>query len=251
MLFRKAQIIKLESTRSTNQYISELMRTRQLNEGTVISAYSQTNGKGLEDNIWESEAGKNLTISVLLYPTFIKPELQFQLTKVVSLAVCKTLDAYELPLSAAIKWPNDIYLGNRKIAGILIKNEISGSHISATIVGLGLNVNQEVFSKNAPGAVSLKMLTGNNFDTEIILTEWHKNLAYWYEKLMNADNNLLDKTYLERLYQMDEPAEYIIKGERKMATIKGLAEYGMLRLVGNDGLEYTCSLKEVEFVNNW
>lgn len=251
MLFQKAQIIKLESTRSTNQYISELLRTRQLDEGTVISAYSQTNGKGLEDNIWESEAGKNLTLSVVLYPTFLKPELQFQLTKVVSLAVCKTLDTYKLPLPADIKWPNDIYMGNRKIAGILIKNEISGSRISATIVGLGLNVNQEVFSKNAPGAVSLKMLTGNDFDTEKILTEWHSNLAYWYEKLMNADNRLLDKTYLERLYLLNTPAEYRIRGERKVATIKGLAEYGMLRLECSDGIEYTCSLKEVEFVNNW
>jgi BirA family transcriptional regulator, biotin operon repressor / biotin---[acetyl-CoA-carboxylase] ligase len=248
MPFSQAELIQLQSTDSTNQYALNLMKTRPLGEGSVVYTQSQTQGKGQGNNRWESEPGKNLTATIVLYPTFLKPEHQFMLTKVVSLSVCSLLDNYRLPYRAMIKWPNDIYVNQSKVAGILINNEISGNTITQSIAGLGLNINQESFSVNAPGAISLKMLTGNEFDLNEILTEWHRTLEQWYNKLMKQDFKSLDLAYLERLYLLNQPAEYIIRGERMQATILGLAEYGMLLLKDNSGKQYKCALQEIVFV---
>ncbi|MBK6962374.1 MAG: biotin--[acetyl-CoA-carboxylase] ligase [Bacteroidales bacterium] len=248
MPFSQAELILLQSTESTNQFVLNLIKTRPLGEGSIVYTQSQTQGKGQGNNRWESEPGKNLTATIVLYPDFLKPEHQFMLTKVVSMSVCSLLDNYSLPARAMIKWPNDIYVNHNKIAGILINNEISGNTISMTIAGLGLNINQESFSKNAPGAISLKMLTGNEFDLNMILTEWHSNMEQWYKKLMDADFNSLDAAYLERLYCLNQPAEYIIRGEKMEATILGLAEYGMLLLNDNNGRQFKCGLQEVVFV---
>jgi BirA family biotin operon repressor/biotin-[acetyl-CoA-carboxylase] ligase len=183
-----------------------------------------------------------------LYPGFLKPEEQFMLTKVVSLSVCSVLDNYELPSRAMIKWPNDIYINEGKIAGILINNDITGNSISQSIAGLGLNINQESFGENAPGAVSLKNLTGIEYEVKKILTEWHNSMEHWYESLMKPDFKTLDEAYLERLYRLNQPAEFIIRGKRMEATILGLAEYGMLLLKDNSGKQYICALQEVVFV---
>lgn len=248
MPFSQAELIQLQSTGSTNQYALNLIKTRSLGEGSVVYTQSQTHGKGQGNNRWESEPGKNLTATIVLYPTFLKPEHQFMLTKVVSLSVCSLLDNYMLPYRAMIKWPNDIYVDQNKVAGILVNNEISGNTITQTIAGLGLNINQESFSVNAPGAISLKMLTGNEFDLNKILTEWHSSMEYWYKKLLKPDFKSLDKAYLERLYRLNQPAEYVIRGERMEATILGLAEYGMLLLKDNSGKQYKCALQEIVFV---
>jgi BirA family transcriptional regulator, biotin operon repressor / biotin---[acetyl-CoA-carboxylase] ligase len=250
MLFDKCEIIRLSSIGSTNQYLSEILNTNTLAQGSIVTAYDQTQGKGQDNNGWESEPGKNLTVSIVLYPVFLKPELQFQLTMVVSLSVCETLDNYPLPERAQIKWPNDIYIGNRKIAGILIKNEIMGNSISCTIAGLGLNINQAGFTDNAPGAVSLRMLTNKEYDIDKILTDWHNNLAHWYERLMNKEFRKINDAYLDRFYLLNQQYEFIIRGERIEATIRGLAEYGMLLMEGTDGKQYICSLKEVVFPKN-
>jgi BirA family biotin operon repressor/biotin-[acetyl-CoA-carboxylase] ligase len=153
-------------------------------------------------------------------------------------------------MRAQIKWPNDIYIGYRKVAGILIKNEIMGNSISCTIAGLGLNLNQGSFTENAPGAVSLRMLTHKEYDIDLILTEWHRNVAHWYEKLMNMESGKINDAYLARFYLLDQKSEFIIRGERIEATIRGLAEYGMLLLENTQGKQFNCSLKEVVFPKN-
>ena len=247
MIFENSGIIRLKSTASTNQYMADRLNSGTINEGTVVVTDAQTDGKGQEGNTWESEPGKNLTATIVLYPTFLKPEFQFQLTRIVSLSVCQLLGSFEIPSEPMIKWPNDIYLENRKIAGILIKNEISGNTISTTIAGLGLNINQKSFPAKVPGAVSLTMLTGKQYNLEEILTDWHKNMAYWYEKLKNGENRIIENAYLDRMYLLNQPSVFIINGVKMNATIKGLAEYGMLLLEGDDGRQYKCSLKQVIF----
>jgi len=248
MPFKNAGLIELKSTESTNLYTLNLLKSRSLEEGSIIYTEEQTGGKGQGNNRWESEPGKNLTATIVLYPGFLKPEDQFMLTKVVSLAVCTMLDNYKLPSRAMIKWPNDIYIYQGKIAGILINNDITGNNISRSIAGLGLNINQESFGENAPGAVSLKILTGIEYEVKKLLTEWHKSMEHWYEILMNPDFKTLDEAYLERLYRLNQPAEYIVRGKRMEATILGLAEYGMLMLKDNSGKQYICALQEVVFV---
>lgn len=248
MPFSQAELIFLQTTESTNLFALNLLKTRPLGEGSVIYTQSQTQGKGQGNNRWESEPGKNLTATIVLYPTFLQPENQFMLTKIVSLSVCSMLDNYGLSHRAMIKWPNDIYINQNKVGGILINHEIAGNKISMTIAGLGLNINQESFSELAPGAASLKMITGNEFDLNEILTEWHKSMENWYRKLMKQDYKSIDAAYLERLYRLNQPAAYIIRGERMEATILGLAEYGMLLLKDNSGKQYKCALQEIVFV---
>jgi BirA family biotin operon repressor/biotin-[acetyl-CoA-carboxylase] ligase len=248
MSFTDTELIELKSTESTNLYTLDLLKSRALKEGSIVYTQEQTGGKGQGNNRWESEPGKNLTATIALYPGFLKPEEQFMLTKVVSLSVCSVLDNYELPSRAMIKWPNDIYINEGKIAGILINNDITGNSISQSIAGLGLNINQESFGENAPGAVSLKNLTGIEYEVKKILTEWHNSMEHWYESLMKPDFKTLDEAYLERLYRLNQPAEFIIRGKRMEATILGLAEYGMLLLKDNSGKQYICALQEVVFV---
>ncbi|NTW23273.1 MAG: biotin--[acetyl-CoA-carboxylase] ligase [Lentimicrobium sp.] len=248
MTFDNSEFIFLDSTESTNLYALELLKSRRLNDGSVIVAHTQTRGKGQENNQWESTPGKNLTATIVFYPAFLSPERQFQLTKVISLSVCTLIDKLILPKKSLIKWPNDIYVSHHKIAGILINNEITGNRISCSIAGLGLNINQESFSINAPLAISLKMITGKEYILNDILTDWHKNVIYWYEKLLNPVTSQLDDAYLERLYLLNQPAEYEIRGERMTATIRGLAEYGMLLLENKNGKQYKCALKEIVFI---
>lgn len=241
-------MIELRETASTNDYMEMLLSTSIPEEGSIVYAMYQTSGKGQENNRWESEAGKNILATALLYPHFLRPDQQFFLTMVVSLSVCTLISKTEPTLPPMIKWPNDIYLNNRKIAGILIKNALSGNSIQHTITGLGMNINQTRFSAMAPLAVSLSGITGKTYHIPTLLSNWHESLMWWYSQLRKNRLYMLENEYLGRLYLINQPAEYIINGNRLTATIAGIGDFGKLRLHGEDGTEYLCDLKEVVFV---
>lgn len=247
-MFPDSKIIELASVGSTNDYLSGILTASDLPEGSVVYAIAQPHGKGQAENKWESEPGKNLTASVVLYPHFLAPENQFFLTMVISLSVCTTLDALQLPEPPMIKWPNDIYLGPGKVAGILIKNDLIGNLISSTIAGIGLNINQLNFSSAIPNAVSLKMRTGRDYPVRDILTNWHNSLEYWYEILEKGEKDVIQKAYLDRLYLLNKTAWFNIRGEKVQAVIRGIAQYGMLHLTGEHNEEYICDLKEIVFL---
>jgi len=162
-------IVRLQETESTNNYANTQIRENVVLEGTVFLAYEQTAGRGQLSNFWESEAGKNLTFSLVLYPDFLEIRRQFMLSKVVTLGIYTALHKYVDQLK--IKWPNDIYAGNRKLGGILIENSIMYGLLKSSVVGIGLNVNQSVFHSTAPNPVSLQILTNQHYDTDCILTE--------------------------------------------------------------------------------
>jgi len=147
-------IISFDSLPSTNNELKNRLKTNDLSEFTTILTSYQTNGRGQQSNVWESADGLNLTFSVLLKPVFLEPALQFYLSKIVALALTDVLMKYVDELS--IKWPNDIYVGEKKIAGILIENSLMGSCIDTCVVGIGLNVNQLSFQSSAPNPISLK-----------------------------------------------------------------------------------------------
>ena len=126
---------------STNDQAFMLLKTINPVEGTVIYADFQKAGRGQKDNKWESEKGKNLLLSIILYPTSIRPEDQFYLSMAVSLGICDFIDSF-FP-GSKIKWPNDIYINDDKIAGILIENSVMGETIESTIAGIGININQK------------------------------------------------------------------------------------------------------------
>ncbi|MDR0546159.1 MAG: biotin--[acetyl-CoA-carboxylase] ligase, partial [Dysgonamonadaceae bacterium] len=192
-------IIRLNSIDSTNRYLNDLAAQQNLEEGTTAITQQQSAGRGQRGNSWESEAGKNLTFSTLLYPGFLPVSQHFLLSEAVALAVCDALNALlenlPLPHSFRIKWPNDIYYENRKIAGILIENELTGATIEHSIIGIGLNINQTQFSDTLPNPISLKQITGQNADLDGLLETVLKNIMQRYGQLKSGKTNLVRANY--------------------------------------------------------
>ena len=239
-------IITVESVASTNSYLKELAHSQTLDEGTVIVTRNQTAGKGQQGNAWESEAGKNITCSILLYPSFLPVQQFFLLSEVISLGVKETLDAYTDGIT--IKWPNDIYYCERKIAGILIENEITGSKISMSVAGIGININQEQFLSDAPNPVSLKQITGNEWNTETLLKELIQNILYLYEQLKAGDTETLVRMYHEALYRNTGCHRFEDDTEIFNARIDRVSDDGLLHLITDRDEERSYSFKSVRFL---
>lgn len=160
---------KIKELPSTNDYLAELCRQGKAEEFYTVIAEKQTAGKGQRGNFWESEPGKNLTFSTVLYPTEIKANKQFYFSMLVAIAIIDALTDYTDGFS--IKWPNDIYWHDKKICGILIENELEGKYLSQTIIGIGLNINQETFLSSAPNPVSLYQIIGKEIDREEVFSK--------------------------------------------------------------------------------
>jgi BirA family biotin operon repressor/biotin-[acetyl-CoA-carboxylase] ligase len=238
-------IITVESVASTNSYLKELIRKQTLEEGTVIVTGNQTAGRGQRGNSWESEAGKNITCSILLYPSFLPVRQHFLLSEVISLGVKDTLDAFSG--DNTIKWPNDIYYKEKKIAGILIENEITGKNFNLTVAGIGLNINQEHFLSDAPNPVSLKQITGMDYDTEVILKELVGNVLYRYEQLRTGDTEILIRMYHDALYRKTGFYRYEDSGGTFNARINGVSDDGFFHLITDRNEECRYGFKDVRF----
>lgn len=238
--------IFLTETESTNNYANQLLLTKAAIEGTVVMTQFQTKGKGQQGNSWESEPGKNLLASYILQPKFLNAALQFYLSKTVSLALTDLLTEGNIEVS--IKWPNDIYTGNKKIAGILIENSIVGSNLHSAIAGVGLNLNQTDFISGAPNPVSLTQLTGKDYNVEIIAEKLWEKLEIRYNQLKSGDFSSIDSAYLNRLFRYQTWAFYAKQGEVFEARITGTGQFGQLILEQKDGTKTEYLFKEVEFV---
>ena len=216
----------------------------------VVAEY-QTAGRGCGTNTWESERGKNLTFSLLLHPTealiggdATKPlpaARQFAISERISIALCETLEHY-IYNKVEIKWPNDIYVEGKKIAGILIENRLQGDRIKDSIIGIGLNVNQQVFHSDAPNPVSLRQLLGHDVDREGLLHE--------YLRLVQAvpTTGTMRINYWNRLYQRLVQSWYSDQNGRFQATITGVEPDGRLVMTDSDGRERRYAFKEVTFI---
>ena len=249
---RLGQVMKIElfdTLPSTNQYC-ELLNLEKTEEFTVIVARTQTDGIGQRGNHWEAEPGKNLTFSMVLKPTWLSVADQYQLTKAVSLGIADYLTPHisEGDKRVRIKWPNDIYVDDKKICGILISHRIAGGHIAASIVGIGLNVNQEVFPSWVPNPTSLKLLTGQEWALEEVLDGLLNNIANRYSELRNSPIGALDTPYLQLLLRKGEKALYGYQGNTIAATLLDVNRYGHLQLVTDKGEQLSCQLKEIQFL---
>ncbi|MDR1672650.1 MAG: biotin--[acetyl-CoA-carboxylase] ligase [Bacteroidales bacterium] len=238
-------IIRLQQTESTNRHLIQLSAGRHLPEETVVVADCQTEGRGQGSNAWESESGKNLTFSILLYPTFVKGAEQFGISKAVALAVCDFVAQYAD--SVTVKWPNDVYAGDRKITGILVENFMEGARVTKTIAGIGVNINQEQFVGDAPNPVSLYQITSRYFDLENCLHRILQRIADRYLQLRTTPETL-HNDYIRRLYRFNEWKTYCADGERFEARIIGVNRYGMLELRTADNSIRTFGFKEVETI---
>ena len=163
------KITRFKTLDSTNLYLQNLLNKGENIDNHIIVAEFQSSGKGQGRNVWHSEDGKNLLFSIALDMSFLKAEDQFLLTQMISASMINVLKNYLPEESLFIKWPNDIYFKDSKIAGILIKNEIKGMMLGTSIIGIGLNVNQTTFDDNLPNPISMKMITGKDYDLEEIL----------------------------------------------------------------------------------
>lgn len=210
-------------------------------------AESQYAGRGQQQNKWHSEPGKNLTFSILLTPTFLAVSDQFDLNRVVSLGVYDALYPY-LGDGLKIKWPNDIYYGDRKLGGILIETHIQGSYIKDAIIGIGLNINQEGFESGAGNAISLKQILHRDYDLKTILSEICSHIEAYYLNLRADKFLLVRNTYLARLYWLNEVKPFRSNDQVFEGVIKNVKENGML-VVENNNEQQEFSLKQIEFLN--
>jgi len=241
-------ILRFGTLDSTNLRAASMVASGELNEGTVIIAHEQTQGRGLDLNTWESEPGKNLTMSMVLYPRFLPAGRQFELSKVIALGLHKTV-ADLIPESyVTIKWPNDIYIDDRKVAGILIQNGILGHVLDSSIAGIGLNVNQIEFKSNAPNPVSLRMISGIEYDLDRMLDKLINNIDTYYEMIRSGRFDEMDKLYINYLYRFNVTGIFMKDGRKIQARITGVNEYGYLLLETSEGKRVECEIKEVEFI---
>ncbi len=235
------------SVESTNASAQELLAKSNPTEGTVISAYEQTAGRGQIGSNWESEAGKNLTLSVIFYPKFLPVRQQFYLNQAISLAVRATVAAC-VHGPVTVKWPNDIYINRQKTAGILIQNQLSGSTIQSCIVGIGLNVNQLSFSEYLPNPTSLAIQISHLLDLEAVQQMLFSELEYRYLQLRNQKLAQIEADYRKHLYQYGVLADYErADGGRFRGTIMGLTETGKLQIAHADGIE-AFEVKSIKFL---
>lgn len=240
-------IIRLPETESTNNYALDILSKDRPEEGCVIITDHQTKGRGTDLNSWESEKGKNLTFSLILYPK-LTADQQFILNKAISLGIYDFL-IEELPdLSVTIKWPNDLYIENKKVCGILIQNSVIGNKLEYMVVGIGLNVNQLIFESSTPNPVSLKMITSLEYNLNELLSRLIKSIFNRYSFITPEAQGNIETDYQNALYRLMEWHNYLVKDSNVTARITGTNEYGQLVLENKSGEFTVCDLKEVRFL---
>lgn len=242
--------IHLFETKSTNTYlIDSLAQGAQHEELTVVYTLRQTAGRGQVGNSWESEADRNVAFSLLLRPSFLPIREQFILSEITCIAIAKTLEEYGLK-NISVKWPNDIYCGDKKICGILIENALTGAIITQCVIGIGINVNQNVWISNAPNPTSMLLQLGTEHDPVAVMDKVVSHIALLYTQMKQGMKTSIHNDYLARLYRREGFYEYVdAETERHfMARIKTIEPSGHLQLEDPEGSILRYMFKEVKFV---
>lgn len=241
-------VILLDETSSTNLELKNMQKMTPQPEGSMIIADFQTQGRGQGSSSWFSSRGNNLLFSFLLYPHFVLAKEQFIISRIVSLALKKILDRFTPNIT--IKWPNDIYWNDKKIAGMLIENSLIGPHIDFSIVGIGLNVNEEKFPDELPNPVSLKQITGHSYNRDNLLNDFYEEFFFLYRRLQNGEVSMIEKEYMMQLYRIDNFYWFEDKDDRFRAKIKIVLPSGHLVLETHiDKEERKYAFKEVSFIS--
>jgi len=238
-------ILKISETDSTNLYLRKLLNDSDLPNFFCVYADFQTNGRGQQGTNWQSKRGENLLCSFVIRTPKIPLDKHFLLSEIVSVGICNTLKKNNLDVR--IKWANDIFFKDKKLAGILIETIVCGNKMKYAIVGVGLNVNQIVFPENLPNAISLRQILGQQLDNRVvlesILTEIHKLFDNFDVK--NSEN--LQKRYFDLMYRNCGYHIFEDKNEKFFAKILSVAPDGCLKLLTNNNIEKSFYFKEVKF----
>lgn len=239
-------IIKLSAINSTNDYLKELSSAQYVENFTIVTAESQTAGRGQMGAKWDAEAGKNLTFSILVKDLLLNIAEIFTLNAAVALSVVEALEIFSVP-GLCIKWPNDILAGNKKIGGILIENSIKTNGEIYSVIGIGLNVNQKNF-ESLTKASSLAIITGKEHDKEAILRLIADNLKRNIATILHKDTGLIWQKYHLRLYKKDVPMPFEKDGDKFMGIIKEVSQNGNLRVQLEDDSIAEYGIKEVQLL---
>ncbi len=241
MIFMGIDIYNIESVGSTNSYAKVAGVYR---EGCVVLADVQTGGRGLGSNLWESAGGENVTGSIVLTPTFLSPAESFLVSMAVSVGIMRFLQ--DFTPCAKIKWPNDVYVGNYKLAGILIENEFTSCSVVRSIAGIGMNINQRVFEQ-APNPVSLCQIIGQNMNLKRVAHALFSAVYSSYRGLKKYPNQIVEQYHAhlmgigQRLLFQDEVGVF-------HGTIKNVAHDGKISIEDENGKLRGYYFKEVQFL---
>ena len=251
----KHDIIWLDTVDSTNSEAKR--RISKIDNLSVVSALEQTTGRGQLGNEWVSSAGENLTFSVILkfidQNVWLNVHDQSVINELTSLSVVDFLGSHGI--EAKIKWPNDIYVGNQKICGILIENSLSGSHINHSIIGIGLNINQRNFNVNLPNPISMTQLTGDSYDISECLDEFMSIFKKYIHRYLHGNGGYakLRKLYLGQLWRLNETSRYTCTDSEGITTefsgtIRNLSYIGNLIVETEEGELKEFAFKEIGYI---
>lgn len=223
-------------------------RNPAYHEGDIVIAERQTAGRGQRGHSWESAEGENLTFSLLLEPTFLPVNEQFLLSEVLALGLVDTLAEYGI--EARIKWTNDIYVGDKKIVGMLVENSLAGGTLARTIAGIGMNINQIEFNPSLPNPTSMSLVVGERFNREEILMRVYHHIMTLYEALRCGEKEMLQSRYHSMMYRLGEKHPYsLADGTVFEGTIRGVRPSGELQIEhSSDGVLREYLFKQVEFI---
>lgn len=245
-LFLGKNTVYLPSCHSTNDIAAEIIQTKRVFDGTIVITSDQTAGRGQRGNSWETLPNQNITVSMILKPDFLPVAQQFRLNIAVSLGIYDFLCKY-LSDGLTIKWPNDVYVGNRKMGGVLIENTLSGSRIAYSVVGIGLNINQLSFANNKAISLRLASQHQDDFEIEKLIEQLCECIEKYYLQLKNGHSEVQKKKYLERVFRINEWHQFTQNGERFFGKIVDVAETGHLMMeVGEEIKKF--DFKEISFV---
>lgn len=226
-LFTGQQLLWLPACASTNSEAQTLIVQNRASDGCTVITDFQTAGRGQRGNQWEAAAAENLMLSVVWQPTFLAAAEQFQLSQAVALGVhdwASALLAADPKLK--LKWPNDLYYGDQKLGGILIENTLIGPKIQYSIIGIGLNVNQQRFA--IPTATSVGLLTGRAYAREALAARLLECLERRYLQLRAGQVGKLRQAYLQALYRFQEAHFFMVDGKKVSGQIVGVENDGRL-----------------------
>jgi BirA family transcriptional regulator, biotin operon repressor / biotin---[acetyl-CoA-carboxylase] ligase len=244
--FSEFRLIRLDEVDSTNNYATSLLASEKVEEGTVVLTFRQTHGRGYSKNVWESEDFKNLTFSLILLPRFLPASDQFLISQAVSLGLADFFLSETGGVS--IKWPNDLLIHDKKVAGILIENMVSGLNLYTSVIGIGINLNQTIFPGHLPHATSLSIVTGRQYPLTETLNLIIGEIMKWYNFLKDNRADTVQKMYLNHLFRIGEKTEFRRDNQVFEAQITGIDEYGQLLLKDSSGKTEAYPFKSVEMI---
>tara|TARA_S200000501_G_C20623190_1_gene655520 strand:+ start:91 stop:846 length:756 start_codon:yes stop_codon:yes gene_type:complete len=245
-LFVGKNCFKLDEISSTNDWLMTRISNQKFHEGTVAFASVQTNGKGQRGSQWFSQPYKSLTFSVLLKPSFLSPIHAFDLSICVALALSDSLN--KLRSGFKIKWPNDIYFEDKKIAGVLIENQMNRFVYQNAVVGIGLNVNQLHFDELS-NAISLKQIIGIEFPVEKVMEHICESLEARYLMLRSGHFKDLKNAYMSNLYGLNKLQSFMVDNKKLNGKIIDVLRNGFLQIELMDGKIRDYDIKEIKFLS--